>query len=252
VLGAKPGVGIVTCLRIGDRVIGNALNFWQLFYNPLPPNVFPVRETNALDAARTVIGQLAGWLAADTLGQRGQALDQLVFSGFGQVGRDGWQSQVSHLPQGMTLQELRDYLGVENDEQQSEILTGVYERLGEQPPPPAQLLPQRVRIMTMHGAKGLSARAVFIPALEEQVFPGPRRHPYPGLILEAARLLYVSLSRARAVCIVSFATTRVVHGQVTHQAPSRFTAHLGGTFVHRVGGLTTGEIGAIAADCAAL
>lgn len=160
--------------------------------------------------------------------------------------------QVSHLPPGMTLQELRDYLGVENDEQQGEILTGVYTRLGEEAPPAAELLPQRVRVMTMHGAKGLSSRIVFIPALEERVFPGPRRQPYPGLILEAARLLYVSISRARAACVVSYASTRIVHGEFTHQAASRFTPHLGGAFVQRTGGMIAAEIAAVIADCAML
>jgi DNA helicase II / ATP-dependent DNA helicase PcrA len=106
--------------------------------------------------------------------------------------------------------------------------------------------------MTMHGAKGLSARVVFVPGLEEEIFPGPYRQPYPGLILEAARLLYVSLSRARAACIASFAGSRVVHGQVAHHAASRFTNALGGPFTQQNGGLTAAEVAAIVADCAAL
>lgn len=172
-LGARPRVGLVTCRRIGDVVIANGLNFWGLFHNPLPQGVFPTRETNALDAARSVVAQLGGWQPTDTLAHRRQAIEQLVSTIFGQGARDAWLGQVSNLPQGMTLQELRDYLGVENDEQQSEILTGVYARLGQEAPPQAELLPQRVRVMTMHGAKGLSSRIVFIPALEERVFPGP-------------------------------------------------------------------------------
>jgi superfamily I DNA/RNA helicase len=51
------------------------------------------------------------------------------------------------------------------------------------------VLAPRVRIVSMHGAKGLSARVVFIPGLEDELFPGPWRQPYPGLVLEAARLL---------------------------------------------------------------
>jgi superfamily I DNA/RNA helicase len=151
----------------------------------------------------------------------------------------------------MTLQELRDYLAAESHEQQAEILAGAYVRLGTQPPQ-GQLLPQRVRIMTMHGAKGLSARVVFIPGIEEEIFPGPYRQPYPGLILEAARLLYVSLSRARAACITSYAGSRIVHGQVQHHAPSRFSNHLGGAFVQRADGMTAAEVAAITADVATL
>jgi DNA helicase-2/ATP-dependent DNA helicase PcrA len=248
VLGVMPGVGVVTCRRITDRVINHNLNFRQLFYQPLPPTLFPTRETNALNAARAVIAQLNGSQPNDTLAQRGAALDQLLFGIFGQQGRDAWLDKVFQLPQGITLQELRDYLGAENHEQQAEILTGVYQRLGEAPPP-GGLLPPRVRIMTMHGAKGLSARVVFIPGLEEEIFPGPYRQPYPGLILEAARLLYVSLSRARAACVVSFAASRVIHGHVANHAPSRFTNNLGGAFVQRPGGLTAQEVAGIVAAC---
>jgi DNA helicase-2/ATP-dependent DNA helicase PcrA len=251
ILGVMPGVGIVTCRRIADLVVGNGLNFRQLFYQPIPQGLFSAREGNALNAARAVITGVNGWQATDALAQRGPDLEQLLLATLGQAARDAWSEQVLHLPAGMTLQEVRDYIGVENDEQQAEILTGVYERLGE-PPPQGDLLPQRVRIMTMHGAKGLSARVVFIPALEEQIFPGPYRQPYPGLILEGARLLYVSLSRARAACIVSFAQSRVVHGQVAHHTASRYTNHLGGPFAPRVDGMTAPEVAALIADCVGL
>jgi DNA helicase-2/ATP-dependent DNA helicase PcrA len=91
---------------------------------------------------------------------------------------------------------------------------------------------------------------VFVPGLEEDIFPGEFRRPYPGLVLEAARLLYVSISRARAACIVSYAGTRTRFGQFTQMAPSRFANSLGGAFVNRdVGGLTRGEVQAIVGDC---
>jgi superfamily I DNA/RNA helicase len=152
----------------------------------------------------------------------------------------------------MTLEELRNYFSAENHEQQAELLTGVYQRLGE-PPPEAGLLPPRVRKMTMHGAKGLAARVVFIPGLEETVFPGPHRQPYPGLILEAARLLYVSISRARVACVLTFCIRRLVQGVVAQQAPSRFTANVAGQFQYRpAGGLGAQEVAAIVAEAANL
>ena len=61
ILAVTQGVGIVTCRRIADTVINHNLNFRELFYQPLPTGVFPTRETNALNAARAVIVQLAGF-----------------------------------------------------------------------------------------------------------------------------------------------------------------------------------------------
>jgi superfamily I DNA/RNA helicase len=70
--------------------------------------------------------------------------------------------------------------------------------------------------------------------------------------MEAARLLYVSITRACAACIVSFATRRVVNGEMRTNAASRFAQHLAGPFFFREDGLTEEEVGQIIADSANL
>jgi superfamily I DNA/RNA helicase len=69
--------------------------------------------------------------------------------------------------------------------------------------------------------------------------------PYPAQILEAARLLYVSITRARATCITSFAWRRTVFGQSRAQTPSMFAAQTGGTFVDGNDGLTAEQTATI-------
>jgi superfamily I DNA/RNA helicase len=175
----------------------------------------------------------------------------LILSTFGRDEADEWDAEISHLPPDMTLSEVRDYLWADNDEQRALLLEAVYERL-ELDVPESGFLPPQVRIMTMHGAKGLSARVVFIPCLEEELLPGPRRQPYPGLILEAARLLYVSITRARSACILSYARSRIVYGGFSPHSPSRFLRDLGGQFGSRTSDLNAPEIGAIMQSCANL
>ena len=160
-----------------------------------------------------------------------------------------WIDFAAQFPPDMTLEELRDFMWADNDEQQATIMQAVYTRLG-QAVPVAHLLPQRVRIMTMHGAKDLSARVVFIPGLEDDLIPGPWRGPYPGLVLEAARLLYVSITRARAACILSFATRRFLNGRMQRSATARFNTNLNGAFVDRLDGLTPVEVDDIIRNCA--
>jgi len=151
----------------------------------------------------------------------------------------------------MTIEELRDWLWADTDEQQMSVLQAVYTRLN-QPMPTTAVLPPRVRIMSMHGAKGLSARVVFIPGLEDHIFPGPWRQPYPGLVLEAARLLYVSITRARAACIVSYSDYRLVQGRRTRMPASRFCTSLNGPFVNRTAGLRPPEVAQVLSDIANL
>lgn len=251
VLGLPGGIGIGTCNGIAQAVIANNLNFRDLFYQALPAGVFAGRATTALSRARGLVGQLSTWQAADTLGQRTADIATIVSGVYGQQEAQAWQTYAGALPQGTTLEELRDFLWADTDEQQAALLQAVYERLNQQLPP-AGLIPDRVRVLTMHGAKGLSARVVFVPGLEEQVLPGPWRQPYPGLVLEAARLLYVSVTRARAACVISFARTRIVNGQFSQQAPSRFCTQLGGGFNGRANGLTGQEVQQIAQTCSML
>jgi len=250
-LGLLPRVGIGTCNAICEAVIANNMNYRDVFYHALPAGVFSGRAVTALNRARGVCGQLSTWQASDTIGQRMTDISGIISNLFGPQEVQDWQTYASSFPAGTTLEELRDFLWADTDEQQAALLQVVYERLNE-PVPVGGLLPSRVRIMTMHGAKGLSARVVFIPGLEEETLPGPWRQPYPGLVLEAARLLYVSITRARAACIMSYAGTRVVNGQFSRRTPSRFCAQLGGVFSYRTNGLTAQEVQQIMQTCAAL
>jgi len=248
ILGIRNGVGVGTCHKIREAVIANHLNFLNIFYQPLPNGIFDTRQTTAIDHARAVCGQINGWQITETLGQRTAEITGIVTASLSPNDAILWQDYVANVPPNIQLDELRDLLAAQSDEQALLVLNAVCERLNE-PIPPAQILPPRVRLMTMHGAKGLSARIVFIPGLEEQILPGPRRQPYAGLVLEAARLLYVSITRARAACVVSYATRRVMNGAMTAHTPSRFTAHLNGAFANRFNGLTAAEIHAFTSEC---
>lgn len=251
ILGLLPGVGPGTCNSVASKVIQSGLNFRALFYAPIPPAVFSTRETNAIQRVRTFVAGLGGWVPEDTLQLRNQAIRQILAGVLGAPALQAWDTVTGTLPPDMTLIEVRDYLWADTDVQAAELLASVYDRIGE-PQPPDSLLPRRVRMMTMHNAKGLGAQVVFVPGLEEQVLPGERRRRFPGLVLEAARLLYVSISRARAACVLSYARRRVVYGESVTHAPSRFATSLNGPFGQRQAGLTQQEAQAIASDCAQL
>lgn len=251
ILGLRPGIGIGTCASIADAVINNALSYWDVFHNPLPGGVFRGRSLTALNHARQVCTQIGGWQQIDTLQQRTADIEAILAATFSAAEAQNWHNYVAALPVDMTLQELRDWLWADNDEQQMIVLGSVYTRLN-QAMPAAAVLPPRVRIMSMHGAKGLSSRIVFIPGLEEHILPGPRRQPYPGLVLEAARLLYVSITRARAACILSYAARRRMQGPIRVTAPSRFTTGLNGPFIQRAQGMQQAEVQQIIADIANL
>lgn len=247
-LGLLPHVGVGTCSSICNEVVSNNLNYHDIFYRPLPAGIFNRRAIAALNRARAICQQLFTWLGTDTLRVRKDEISALVEDFFDPAAVSPWDDYIALLPDDTTLEELRDFLWADTDEQQAGLLETILTRLNI-PIPGNGLFRPKVRIMTMHGAKGLSGHIVFIPALEEEVLPGPWRLPYPGLVLEAARLLYVSITRARAACIMTFAENRVVNGRYQRQTPSRFCAHVDGAFTSRQDCLDDNEIREIADIC---
>jgi DNA helicase-2/ATP-dependent DNA helicase PcrA len=83
-----------------------------------------------------------------------------------------------------------------------------------------------LQLMTVHSAKGLEFNAVFISGLEDGLFPhenslSETRDGKSGLE-EERRLMYVAVTRARQRLYLSFAQTRMLHGQTRYNLPSRF------------------------------
>lgn len=239
-LGTRRGVGTKTCFKIREAVVSNSLNYGDLFYSPLPKGVFKGRESTALEGARDIVVAIRSWDSDDLIKDRIKELAAIIAAQQSTADADELRLLAEDVPNGATLDEFRQYLTAATDETRRLVQKAIHERLGlGEPSDPAAI--GKVRLMTMHGAKGLTCKFVMIPGLEEEVLPGERRKPYPGLVLEAARLLYVSISRARVACICSFARKRLVNGIMERHTASRFAKSLGGAFSNRTSGLTAAE-----------
>jgi DNA helicase-2/ATP-dependent DNA helicase PcrA len=83
-----------------------------------------------------------------------------------------------------------------------------------------------VTLMTLHNAKGLEYRAVFIVGMEEGVFPHSRSIEEQG-IEEERRLFYVGVTRAQERLTLTHATARSLWGSRNYNLPSRFLDELG-------------------------
>ncbi|KYC29390.1 DNA helicase II [Sterolibacterium denitrificans] len=79
-----------------------------------------------------------------------------------------------------------------------------------------------VQLMTVHAAKGLEFNIVFISGLEEGLFPHENALLETRGVEEERRLMYVAVTRARQRLYLSFAQTRMLHGQTRYNIVSRF------------------------------
>ena len=92
-----------------------------------------------------------------------------------------------------------------------------------------------VTLMSVHSAKGLEFKSVFVVGLEENLFPSFMSLDSPEQVAEERRLFYVAITRAEEQLTLSFANSRYQHGSVRYNAPSRFLEeidqnHLEGNF----------------------
>jgi DNA helicase-2/ATP-dependent DNA helicase PcrA len=79
-----------------------------------------------------------------------------------------------------------------------------------------------LQLMTVHAAKGLEFKAVFISGLEEGLCPHEQSLYEASGLEEERRLMYVAVTRARQRLYLSYAQSRMLHGQVRYGIPSRF------------------------------
>jgi DNA helicase-2/ATP-dependent DNA helicase PcrA len=81
-------------------------------------------------------------------------------------------------------------------------------------------------MMTVHAAKGLEFKNVFVVGLEENLFPSERSKDSPQAIEEERRLFYVAITRAKENVTLSYAKNRFLHGQSANCTPSRFLKNI--------------------------
>ncbi len=79
-----------------------------------------------------------------------------------------------------------------------------------------------LQLMTVHAAKGLEFHSVFLSGLEEGLFPHENSLNEINGISEERRLMYVAMTRARRRLYLSFAQSRMLHGQTRYNIASRF------------------------------
>lgn len=83
-----------------------------------------------------------------------------------------------------------------------------------------------ITLMTLHTAKGLEFKTVFIVGLEENIFPHSRSLFDPPALEEERRLFYVGITRAKETLYLLYATSRLYFGNVQVNQPSRFLAEI--------------------------
>jgi DNA helicase II / ATP-dependent DNA helicase PcrA len=98
----------------------------------------------------------------------------------------------------------------------------------------AQAGADALQLMTVHSAKGLEFHSVFISGLEEGLFPHENSLSEADGKEEERRLMYVALTRARRRLYLSFAQSRMLHGQTRYNIASSFFNEIPDVLLKRI------------------
>jgi DNA helicase-2/ATP-dependent DNA helicase PcrA len=88
-----------------------------------------------------------------------------------------------------------------------------------------------VTLMTIHSAKGLEFRYVYVAGMDEGVFPGRMATQSDAELEEERRLAYVAITRAKERLTLIGAERRLIFGQTVYSRPSRFISEIPAEFI---------------------
>ncbi|MBR3966854.1 MAG: UvrD-helicase domain-containing protein [Clostridia bacterium] len=101
-----------------------------------------------------------------------------------------------------------------------------------------------VVLMTIHSAKGLEFPVVFLPGLEDGIFPGMQSILDPTELEEERRLAYVAITRAKEKLFITHTKCRLLYGRTQYNPKSRFVEEIPSSLVEEEGESTPQYMGA--------
>jgi DNA helicase-2/ATP-dependent DNA helicase PcrA len=218
------GIGAKTLDDMRILARDNAVSLWQASLTLLQENRLPPRASSALQAFLNLINKLSQETANH------EALFESVkhvieASGlielYKKEKQDKGETRVENLEELVNAAKLFDY-DSNNPENLSELdlfLTHAALEAGEMQGDADE---DCVQLMTLHSAKGLEFKVVFMVGVEEGLFPSQQSFEDPGRLQEERRLCYVGITRAMQQLYISYAESRRLYGKDSYPRPSRF------------------------------
>lgn len=93
----------------------------------------------------------------------------------------------------------------------------------------------KVTLMTIHAAKGLEYKTIFVTGLEQDLFPAASAAMFPREMEEERRLFYVAVTRAKQFCFLTYAKTRFRFGSFEYCEESQFIREIDKRYIQHDG-----------------
>ena len=231
------GIGNTTLSKIVETANEKGLSIWRVLNNSEACGVNISKATHT--KLRNFCSLISGWiqrsatddaylLGRDIIQESGMSKD--IFSGKDpediarQENVEEFLSGLSDFVEGRREEGEGDHVSLSDFLQEVSLMTDL-DSDGDADEP-------KVVLMTVHAAKGLEFKTVFIVGLEENIFPSPMCTESMRGIEEERRLLYVAITRAEKHCYMTCAQSRFRYGRMEFDTPSRFIRDIDSSYIH--------------------
>ena len=200
------------------------LSLWQAAEAMLDTQQLPARAGNALKGFLDLIVQLSSETNELPLHQTVQRVIEKsgLIELYKKEKQDKGEARVENLEELVNAARLFDAEGSSIEESMSDLdlfLTHAALEAGDMQSEADQ---DCVQLMTLHAAKGLEFKRVFMVGMEEGLFPSQQSNDDISRLQEERRLCYVGITRAREQLYLTHAESRRLYGKDNYPRPSRF------------------------------
>ena len=231
------GIGQTTIAKLIDTATAANVSLWQVISNPLEHHV---NISSATASKLTSFASLVASFQTLALENDAAVAGQQIAKQSGVIaevfrGRDpedlSRQENVQELLDGMqqfvderTEEEGSGRALLANYLQEISLISDIEETGQEESD-------DKVSLMTIHSAKGLEFRVVFIVGMEENLFPNQMANGSVRELEEERRLFYVAITRAEEQCFLTYAKNRYRYGKSEFCTPSSFLNDIDEQFI---------------------
>ncbi|MGL4853527.1 MAG: ATP-dependent helicase [Phocaeicola sp.] len=220
------GIGNTTLQKLGFAAFNNGVSLWEVLQEPLTYQLDVNKGTHAkLQAFGGLIDafqQLASEKNAYDLGAQIVRESGIVNEIFASNDPEN-QSRQENIEALLTA--MHDFCAGREEEGSSAIFLSDFlsevSLLTDQDNEKEEDV-EKITLMTVHSAKGLEFKNVFVVGMEENLFPNQMALNSYKQLEEERRLCYVAITRAEDHCYLSFAKSRFKFGKMEFSNPSRF------------------------------
>lgn len=217
------GVGAKTLDDIRMLARAEGISLWQAACELISLGKLSSRAANALKGFMRLIEQLTEAVDDQALFEQVKRVVEKcgLIELYSKEKGDKGEARVENLEELVNAARLFDF-DADNDENLGELDMFLAHAALEAGDMQGDAFEDCVQLMTLHSAKGLEFKRVFLVGMEEGLFPSQQSLEDPRRLEEERRLCYVGITRAREQLYLTHAESRRLYGKESYPRQSRF------------------------------